>query len=44
MSMQTHSDRRRDLLTGEWMLVSPQRDLTPESAAEGMPEALAGGD
>ena len=29
MSTQTHSHRRQNLLTGEWVLVSPQRTLRP---------------
>ena len=39
MSMQTHSHRRKNLLTGEWMLVSPHRTQRPWQGQVDDPES-----
>jgi UDPglucose--hexose-1-phosphate uridylyltransferase len=39
MSLQTHSHRRRNLLTGEWVLVSPHRTQRPWQGQVDDPEA-----
>lgn len=42
MSMQTHSHRRKNLLTGEWMLVSPHRTQRPWQGQVDDPEGDGG--
>ena len=42
MSLETHSHRRRNLLTGDWVLVSPHRTQRPWQGQVDQPEAGAG--